>query len=313
MAIERSEATPLPTTVGRVQSLVHVVEKGVQKRNTSLAANIRTDKQTRYSKDYNIRHYGDGEADDSGQGRYSAGPATFHLHEQAARQRPYSGRLQYPEGVDAASGASSARRHANPRNDKVAPDPTRVSWSAKPNAIDSSGTPDSARSSTPQLSQRDPLGLMDKPRIPSPRTCKIIGDRWFVEREYRPATKEWEAAGKLPGAKSVDAPIEYDCYGRPIPKPGKWYFPAPSGSGREIAWNLGPWEVHLDRGVALLELTGKAKATSSPQTRLREGQLQQRGRDRRWRSSEKLRKRCSAFRDELGSSSDGGTSRTRRR
>ena len=123
--------------------------------------------------------------------------------------------------------------------------------------------------------QRDPLGLMGKPRIPSPKTCKIIGDRWFAVGKYRPANKEWEAAGKLPGAKPVDAPAEYDCYGRPIPKPREWYFPKPHGLGREIDWNLPPWEVQWDRGVPLPELPGKAKAPPSHQTRVRDGDVHQ--------------------------------------
>ena len=108
MATESSESTPLPTTLGRVRSRGQVVEKGVEKRNTSVGANLRTDKQPRYFKDYNIRHYRDCETEDSGQGRYPAGPAMFHLHGQAARERSYSGRLQHPEGVGAASGASFA-------------------------------------------------------------------------------------------------------------------------------------------------------------------------------------------------------------
>ena len=115
---------------------------------------------------------------------------------------------------------------------------------------------------------------MGKPGIPSPKTWKVIGDRWFVQGEYRPPTKEWEAAGKLPGAKSVDAPIEYDRYGRQIPKPREWYFPDPSGLGREICRNFGPWEVQWYRGVPLAELPGNAKAPPSPQTRLRDGQVQ---------------------------------------
>ena len=60
-----------------------------------------------------------------------------------------------------------------------------------------------------------------------------------------------------------------------MPKPREWYFPEPIALGREIGWNLGPWEVQWNRGITLPEFPGKAKAPPSPQTRLREGQVQQ--------------------------------------
>ena len=127
------------------------------------------------------------------------------------------------------------------------------------------------------VSQRDPLGLIDPPRIPSPRTANIIGQRWKAKNEYRPATREWEEAGLLPGAKSVNGAPEFDWYGRPIPRPREWYYPKPHNLGREIGWNLGPWEVQYDRGIPLRQLPSKEpKAPPSPRSRVREGQVKQR-------------------------------------
>jgi ubiquitin len=56
-------------------------------------------------------------AEDPGQGGHPAGPAAPDLCRQAAGGRPHAGRLQHPEGVDAAPGAASARRHADLRED----------------------------------------------------------------------------------------------------------------------------------------------------------------------------------------------------
>ena len=93
----------------------------------------------------------------------------------------------------------------------------------------------------PIVSQRDPLGLFDKPRIPSPKTTNIIGQRWKA-KEYRLATKEVVHAGLLPGAKSVNSATEIDSFGRPLPKLWEWYYPEPHRLGRQIGWNPGPWE-----------------------------------------------------------------------
>ena len=99
---------------------------------------------------------------------------------------------------------------------------------------------------------------MGKPRIPSPKTCKTIGDRWFAKGEFRPATEEWEAAGKLPGVKPLDTWV---------PKPREFYYPEA---------NLPPWEVQYDRKAPPSERRGKAKVPPSPQTRVREGEVQTR-------------------------------------
>ena len=108
---------------------------------------------------------------------------------------------------------------------------------------------------------------MGKPRIPSPNTCKLIGERWFSNGEFRNTTKEWEAAGKLPGAKPLDMLL---------PKPREVSYPEPHELGREIAWNLPPWEVQWDREVTLSELPGKAKAPPSLRSRVHEGNVQAR-------------------------------------
>ena len=62
--------------------------------------------------------------------------------------------------------------------------------------------------SPPIVSERDPLGLWDRPRIRSPRTVKVIEKRAFIRDEIRPATRELEEAGMLPGAKPIDSAPE---------------------------------------------------------------------------------------------------------
>ena len=129
----------------------------------------------------------------------------------------------------------------------------------------------------PIVSELDPLGLMDPPRIQSPSTGNITRQRWKAKMEYRRATREWQEAGLLPRAKAVDAAPEFDCYGRPIPRPREWYYPTPHNLARELGWNLVPREVQYDRGVLLRQLpSNKAKAPPSPRSRVREGQVQQR-------------------------------------
>ena len=49
MASTRSEATPLNTTVGRVKSRVHMVEKGVEKQSISKLVILRKEGQNDYS------------------------------------------------------------------------------------------------------------------------------------------------------------------------------------------------------------------------------------------------------------------------
>ena len=38
----------------------------------------------------------------------------------------------------------------------------------------------------PIVSERDPLALMDPPRLPSPRTARLIEKRAFIKNEFRP-------------------------------------------------------------------------------------------------------------------------------
>ena len=125
------------------------------------------------------------------------------------------------------------------------------------------------------LSQRDPLGLLDAPRIPSPRTANIIGERWKAKKEYRPASKEWEEAGLLPAAKPGNRATEFDCDGKPFSRPRDWYCPKPHNLGLDILWNLGALEVPYARRVVLRPFpTKKTKASPWQRTRLREGQVE---------------------------------------
>ena len=131
------------------------------------------------------------------------------------------------------------------------------------------GTPPET-SPQPIVSQRDPLGLLDKPRIPSPRTAQIIERRARLHKEYRPASKELEEAGSLPGGKPIGSVLELNCYGRLMPKPREWFYPEVSTVGLEMRCQDGPWEEQYDRSVPLPPIPGKeAKALPSPRSRLR--------------------------------------------
>ena len=90
---------------------------------------------------------------------------------------------------------------------------------------------------------------MDRPRIPSPRTARLSERRAFIRNEVRPATKEWEEPGLLPGAKPVNSAPEFDCYGRPMPRPREWFYPTTTTVGRELRWHAKPWEIQHDRGL----------------------------------------------------------------
>ena len=173
-------------------------------------------------------------------------------------------RLQHPEGVDSAS-CATVSVSASP--------PTPVPEATGPQSpvllrLVGHGTPPYTPPQ-PIVSQRDPLGLCDPPRIASPRTSNVIGQRWKTKKGYLPATRDWEEAEMLPGAKPVDSPQEFDCYGRQVPRPREFYYPSPHHLGREICWNLGPWEVQEDRGEPLRPLPGKeAKAQPRPSSRV---------------------------------------------
>ena len=127
------------------------------------------------------------------------------------------------------------------------------------------------------LSERDLLGFWDKPCIPSPTAARTIERRAFVRDDFRPATKQWEDAGLLPGAKPHDAPPEYNSYRSAVPRPREWFYPKVSTVGRALIWQDRPWEIQRNRNVPLRPLSGKqAKAFTSRRSRLREGQVQQR-------------------------------------
>ena len=201
MAPTRSEATPLNITVGRVKSRVDRVEKGVEKQSISKLAILRKDGQKDCSAGGSVRHDRDGETKESGQGQYPLGPGTTHLRGQAAGVRQYACRLQHPEGVDTPVGLQQINvpdLHPTPVLESTSPESPVLLALVGPRT-----PPDTPPQ--PIVSERDPLGLMDPPRIPSPRMAHIIGQRWKALKEYRPATREWEEAGLLPGAKPVDA------------------------------------------------------------------------------------------------------------
>ena len=129
--------------------------------------------------------------------------------------------------------------------------------------------------SQPIVSQRDPLGLMDPPRIPSPRTERLIEKRAFIRNEFRPATREWEEAAMLPVAKPTQSATEFDCYRRSMPRPREWYYPETTTVGRALPWQDRPWELQHERNVPLRRLPSKeAKAPLSTKSRMREGQVQ---------------------------------------
>jgi len=74
------------------------------------------------------RHHRQREGEDPGQGRHPAGPAAPHLRGEAAGRRPHPGRLQHPEGVDAAPGAAPPRRQQGrlPQGDRAQPPRARA-------------------------------------------------------------------------------------------------------------------------------------------------------------------------------------------
>ena len=124
------------------------------------------------------------------------------------------------------------------------------------------------------MSSHDPLGLLVKPGKPSPKTARVIGRGLRISEEFRPAIKEPEDAGLLPGAKTVGSAPKYDSYRRIMPRPREWYYPKRHELRRELVWQAGPWEAQYDRGVPQPPLPGKqAKATPSPRSRLREDQI----------------------------------------
>ena len=107
------------------------------------------------------------------------------------------------------------------------------------------------------LSQRDPLGLLDKPPILSARTAKIIRQRGKIRRKFRTSTKECEDAGLWPCAKSVDWAPKLYSYGLPPPKLWEWCYPEPDSLGRQIGRNLSPLEEQDYRSVARRRLPSK--------------------------------------------------------
>ena len=127
------------------------------------------------------------------------------------------------------------------------------------------------------VSQRDPLRTTDQPRIPSPRTARIREKRAFILYEIRPANKELEEAGLLPGAKPINSAPVCDCYGRPMPRPREWYYPEKTTVEQALRWHVRTWDIKHDRNLPLRRLPSKqAKAPPNPKCRVSEGQLQSR-------------------------------------
>ena len=101
--------------------------------------------------------------------------------------------------------------------------------------------------------------------MPSPSPSKISMQQCKVSEEVRPPKKEFEDAGSQPSAKSINSAIGIDRCGRPIAKLWEWWYPEPHRLGRQIGWNLGPWEEQHNRSVALRRLPSKeAKAGPTP-------------------------------------------------
>ena len=196
-----NQTSPLTTTVERVKSSIQTVEKGEERQRSLKAATLSQDRQDEYSEDANIRHDRDGEAKEPRQGGYPVKPATTPLRGQAARGRPYACRLQHPEGVDSASGGTVSvfASHHTPVLMSTGPQSPVLLPLVGPRK-----PPDTPPQ--PIVSTRDPIGLCDPPRIPSPWTSNIIGQRLKAQKENRPVTREWEEAGMLPGARRLDTP-----------------------------------------------------------------------------------------------------------
>ena len=281
MATMRHRATPLTAAVNRVKSRIETVEKGQGKLSGSSSATLSNYEQDEYSGNANIRHDRDGEAKDPRQGGHRVKPATTHLCGQAARGLSYACRLQHPEGVDSASGAPESAFASHPT-------PVLMSTGPRSPVLLPLVVPHTPPDTPPQLivSTRDPLGLCDPPRIPSPRTSNFIGQRLKAHGQYRPVTREWEKAGLLPGVRPLDAPQGFDYYGRPIARPRELYYPRVEKVGREMTWRLGPWEIQHDRGVPPRPLPSrKAMAPPSPRSQVREGRVTRRM-EQDWESQE---------------------------
>ena len=88
----------------------------------------------------------------------------------------------------------------------------------------------------PMVSQRDPLGLWDRPRIPSPKTARVSEKRSFVGDEFRPATQEWEDAGLLPGAEPQNAAPEFNSYWSVVPRHLEWFYLEGTTVERTLRW-----------------------------------------------------------------------------
>ena len=109
----------------------------------------------------------------------------------------------------------------------------------------------------PIVSQREPLGLMAQPRIPSPRTSRVSEKGSFIRNEIRPASKEWEEPGLLPSAKPINSAPEFDLYGRPISRPREWYYVETTPVERALRWHDKPSEIQHGSGVPLRSIPSK--------------------------------------------------------
>ena len=101
----------MKTTVGRVISRVHMVEKGMKKQGISKLAILRKDGQDYYSGSGSVRNDQDGETQDSGQRGFPVGSPPTHLRGQPVRGSLYACRLQHSEGVETAVGVQQMNIH----------------------------------------------------------------------------------------------------------------------------------------------------------------------------------------------------------
>lgn len=133
---------------------------------------------------------------------------------------------------------------------------------SQPPALSTLVVPHNPAGTTPHpiMSQLDPLGLLVKAKMPSPKSARIIGQHWKISAQFRPASKKGEDAGLLPGGKSLDLATEFDCsegHCRNLVSATT----QSHGLGREIESNVVPWELQYNRGVPHRPLAGKqAKA-----------------------------------------------------
>ena len=95
----------------------------------------------------------------------------------------------------------------------------------------------------PIFSQRDPLWLWDRTRIPSPRPARIIERRAFIRNDFRPANPEWKEAGLLPRGKPIGSAPEYYSYGSAVAQHRECFYPETTTVGRGMRWQDGPWEL----------------------------------------------------------------------